>query len=761
MKPKHLIYVASLLVIAALAITALNHTMQRQQEEISRQLRASLDSQARISTLIHQLGYTGFIHNFKNYVLRGEEPYYQATLENLKQLSTIFKSTQARSDNPSIDAQVKLIEQVVHKYELKLEQARMLHNQGASVEEIDQLIRVDDMAASAALRDLITQFHIQSAQLLREDASGQRRRDTLLQLVLALSVGTVVVVGALSWVALTGLRARLQEHSKISSRQKLLDAAPNPILVVTESGIIVVANQGAAKLFECESDALIGREIEEFIPEAARGDHIEYRNLFFRSGGERTMRNPVALSTARNEIKRVEVQIGLYQIEQERFAVVNLLDVSKVENIERHAAQLEEHFRMTFELAPVGIAQISLEGHFLKVNRQLAAILGYPRRDLEEMKLDDLTPVMERNANRLTIRRLISGEVEHLRFEKRLLDSKGQDVWVTFTMTPYRGETSVPEYLIAIIEDISYRRKYEEELLASEAKFKSIANHVNAVVWMSTPGITKVLFVSNRYEEIWGRTIESLMHDPTSFMDAVLPEDRHLLNAEVDNHRKGIWDVNYRILGRDGTVRYIHDEGLPVRSAAGELLFMVGMARDVTEERMAQKKLEQSNRQLEQLAKFDPLTMAVRRPYAIADLNECIALQRRYGTVATLLFIDLNDFKQVNDNYGHEAGDQVLVEFSKCIRANVRETDGFYRYAGDEFLLLLRETGAGEAAQFIKKLDEVLVSIRLSEYDDVGIAISYGAVTLGEVEIGDANHWIKLADERMYQHKKSTKPDSR
>ena len=173
MKPKHLIYVASLLVIAALAITALNHTMQRQQEEISRQLRASLDSQARISTLIHQLGYTGFIHNFKNYVLRGEEPYYQATLENLKQLSTIFKSTQARSDNPSIDAQVKLIEQVVRKYELKLEQARMLHNQGASVEEIDQLIRVDDMAASAALRDLITQFHIQSAQLLREDASGQ------------------------------------------------------------------------------------------------------------------------------------------------------------------------------------------------------------------------------------------------------------------------------------------------------------------------------------------------------------------------------------------------------------------------------------------------------------------------------------------------------------------------------------------------------------------------------------------------------------
>ena len=757
MKTKTLIFVALVLVVVSLSIIAFNQSMERQHEEISRQLRESLDSQARISLIIHQLGYDGFIHNFKNYVLRGDESYYQATLENLKQLSSLFKNAQSYDNSPSIAAQVKLIEQTVREYELNLEQVRMLKNRGAPIAEIDQQIRVDDSVAAAALRGLINQYQIQSAHLLREDAKRQRSRDVLIQIVLLLSAATVFVVCMLSWITLSGYRSRLAAHSKITSRQKLLDAAPNPILVVTEAGTIAVANQGAAKLFECNSEDLIGQEIEAFIPAAARADHIEYRKLFFRSSGERTMRNPVSLSTAKSQIKRVEVQIGLYQIDHERYAVVNLLDVSKAENIERHAVQVEENFRMTFELAPIGIAQISLEGRFIKVNRQFASILGHSRRKLEELSLDDLTPSIERNSNRLTIRRLVNGEVDHLRFEKRLLGSEDQDVWVTFTMTLYKGERQAPEYLIAIIEDISYRRKYEEELLASEAKFKSIANHVNAVVWMSTPGITKVQFVSNLYEKIWGRSIESLMHEPTSFMDAVVPEDRPLLIAQIENHRKGIWNVNYRILGSDGSIRYIHDEGVPVRSANGELLFMVGLARDVTEERVAQKKLEQSNRQLEQLAKFDPLTMAVRRPYAIADLNDCIALNKRYGTGATLLFIDLNDFKQVNDKYGHEAGDQVLIEFSRCMRANVRETDGFYRYAGDEFLLLLRETHAGEAVLFIKKLDEVLVATRIQDYDDVRISISYGAVSLGDIAIDDANHWIKLADERMYQYKKMSK----
>lgn len=745
------------MVSALLLAFWMSRTFQEQRVETTAQLRSTLDSQARISLLLHQLGYSGFIHNFKNYVLRGEEAYYSATLDNLKRLEVMFQNSRDAFREEPLASQVRRIERTINEYQLKLEITRQLHNQQIPVQEIDMKVHVDDAVAAEALHGLIAQLQIKAAGLLREDVQREQRRDDFFNLILLLCLVLTIVLCIVCVAALTGLQRRLQEQTDITSRQKLLDAAPNPTLVVAESGEILVANQGAAQLLECDTHALVGRQVEAFVPESDRIDHAGYRKLFFNSAGARTMRNPVSIATAQGNSKKVEVLIGLYQVEQKRYAIVNLMDVSNVESIERHAIQMEQHFRVTFELAPVGIAQVSLEGRFIKVNRQLSSILGYERLTLEDMSLDDLTPVSERNSNRLTLKRLLSNEVEHLRFEKRLLDNRSRDVWVTLTMTVYRDESGRPEYLIAIIEDISYRKQYEEELLASEAKFKSIANHVNAVVWMASPGIEKVMFVSDRYESLWGRTITSLLHDPKSFMESILPEDRPLVQSEIANHRQGIWNVNYRIRDKEGKVRYIHDEGVPVRSAKGDLLFLVGMARDVTDERMAREKLEQSNRQLEQLAKFDPLTMAVRRPYAISDLEESIALFQRYQTNASLIFIDLNDFKAVNDSHGHEAGDQVLIEFSRAMRQNIRQTDGFYRYAGDEFLLLLRETDVRESARFLEKLEALVIGTESGGGDPLQVTLSFGAVALGEVTVADANHWIRLADDRMYAYKKNHK----
>jgi len=580
---------------------------------------------------------------------------------------------------------------------------------------------------------------------------------SLLLICLAL-LGGLLFCG-FGWVR--QLRLQRSRNRVVDAHQVLLEATPSPMLMVAENGTIEVANRLAGDLLDSSADTLRGRNIDEFVPALSRQDHMDYRRLFFSSQGKRTMRSPVTLQTATNATRRVEVLIGLYQQGEQRYGLVNLVDVSRVEDMEQRTSKMEEKFRITFELAPIGIAQISLDGRFVQVNRQLATIMGYNRKELEGMTLDDLTPPQERNANRLLVQRLVNREVDHLRLEKRYLDRAGDDLWVTHTMTLYRDLQGKPEYLISIFEDISHRKNYEAELLASEAKFRTIANHVNGVVWMATPGNDKALFVNNRYPEIWGRSIESLMRDPSSFMDAIVPEDRPRVEAEMENHRKGVWNVNYRISNGEGEIRYIHDEGLPVRSANGDMICLVGMARDVTEERLAQEKLERSNRQLEQLAKFDPLTMSVRRPYALEDLDECIALHRRYHTEASLIFIDLNDFKLVNDQYGHEAGDNVLIAFAQCVRENIRATDGFYRYAGDEFLLLLRETQSAEASRFLGKLVDVLAAVRIEDYESVRIAISHGAVTLGEVEVTNANDWIRQADTRMYECKNSIKAAQR
>ncbi|MAR90657.1 MAG: PAS domain S-box protein [Pseudomonadota bacterium] len=751
--------IAVLLAAGLLALVMISKSLERSSEAMSRELRTALDNQSGVSLVINELGYTGFIHNFKNYVLRGDEAYYQAASADLRRLNGLFANYRHLQQDRSaaMQAQMHIIERTIGEYAVNLELARRLHSQNLPVSVIDQRVRVDDLRASQALRNLIAQHQLQAVELLRSQEIRQRQVRRLFDLALLLGLLLIALLAVYNWGLRRDFQRQRQRQQTIEAHQPLLDAIPSPTLVVAESGQVVVANDEAGKLLQSPADEVVGQPVETFLPALVRPEGGRLRHLFAGTDTGEEINSAVTLATAQGRYRRVEVNLGLYPLNEERYAVLNLEDVSRVENIQRHVAEMEQTFRSIFELAPVGIAQLSLEGNFIAVNQHFATMFGYRRRELEGRSINIISQPEERDANRIALHRLLSDNRDHVRIEKRFVDRKGNDVWGIQTLSLYRGEVDSPDYVIAIFEDISYRKEFEQELLASEAKFKSIANHVNGVVWMATPGIEKMLFINNRFEEIWGRSIASVMQHPKSFLEAILPEDRERVEAEIERHKQGVWFVNYRIRARDGSIRYIHDEGTPVRGMSGELLCVVGLARDVTAEHEARERLKQTNRQLEQLAKFDPLTMAVRRPYSTSDLNESIALHKRYQTPATLIFIDLNDFKEVNDTHGHEAGDQVLAEFAKCVRSNTRETDSFYRYAGDEFLLLLRETDHREAQRFLRKLEQALRAIELPDYRNVSVTISYGAVALGGEAINEAGDWVKLADERMYRHKKEHK----
>ena len=281
MKSKSSVIIIAVFSVAIFALVSFARTMDTKREQLSIQLRQSLDTQANISLIIHQLGYTGLIHNFKNYILRGDETYYQAAQHNLRQLEQQLDNSHVYYRKQSLESSIKLIEQAVTHYELNLELARRLRNQGLSVQEIDQQVKVDDTLASKAIRDLIGQYQVQSANLLRNQLEREQGHNHDLYVVVALSLMITIAACAICWLLVTGTRKELADLQKISSRQKLLDASPNPILVVTEAGEIVVANHGAGKLFECDKDTLIGRTIEDFIPDSLRVQHAQYRTLFF------------------------------------------------------------------------------------------------------------------------------------------------------------------------------------------------------------------------------------------------------------------------------------------------------------------------------------------------------------------------------------------------------------------------------------------------------------------------------------------------
>lgn len=158
---------------------------------------------------------------------------------------------------------------------------------------------------------------------------------------------------------------------------------------------------------------------------------------------------------------------------------------------------------------------------------------------------------------------------------------------------------------------------------------------------------------------------------------------------------------------------------------------------------------EQQRKRLEIFASQDPLTLVGNRRLMDEELRLCVEDFTRYQTPATLIVLDLDNFKAINDKFGHSIGDQLLIDIGKLLRARLRKTDRAFRFGGEEFVLLARNTGLEEAAIIAE-------NIRLQITQDIigpegSISASFGCATIAAQETRE--QWFIRADRAMYQAK--------
>lgn len=150
----------------------------------------------------------------------------------------------------------------------------------------------------------------------------------------------------------------------------------------------------------------------------------------------------------------------------------------------------------------------------------------------------------------------------------------------------------------------------------------------------------------------------------------------------------------------------------------------------------------------------DPLTHLYNREFLSEYAEKVLKENRRKGESVTLIFLDLDNFKSVNDNYGHEEGDQVLKNVATILKNSFRDHDVIIRYGGDEFIVLAQLNRVE-----ISDLNSVLMSLkeRIEEnFKKYGISISYG-MAIYPLETDNLKDLIHLADQRMYEQKKAKK----
>ncbi len=159
---------------------------------------------------------------------------------------------------------------------------------------------------------------------------------------------------------------------------------------------------------------------------------------------------------------------------------------------------------------------------------------------------------------------------------------------------------------LAYVAAVSLRRKkVEEALRESEERFRQLAENIREVFWIGSPNWDEIIYISPAYEEIWGRSCQSLYEQPRSWLEAVVKEDRE--QVLVDINRKVAGDLSkvafpeYRIVRPDGSVRWILARAFPIRNEAGQVYRIVGIAEDITERKRVEEALRQRNRELELL----------------------------------------------------------------------------------------------------------------------------------------------------------------
>src|SRR3954451_6396066 len=256
--------------------------------------------------------------------------------------------------------------------------------------------------------------------------------------------------------------------------------------------------------------------------------------------------------------------------------------------------------------------------------------------------------------------------------------------------------------------------------------------------------ISSNIFTSRQIEPILGYSVEEWATDPDLFTRLLHPEDsERVLAAHTHTHETHEpLSIEYRLIARDGRVVWLRDEGVVVLDEQREALHLQGYLLDITREREAEL-------QLRQLALYDPLTGLANRAFFHERLRHAIKLRHEDGHATGLLYIDLDDFKGINDRWGHDFGDEVLHEIGKRIERSIRPGDTAARLGGDEFAVVLTEPVAPE--------DAVGVAERLPPESgkplDRGSGPLYTSASVGIAFGNNDETLLREADIAMYRAK--------
>ena len=349
------------------------------------------------------------------------------------------------------------------------------------------------------------------------------------------------------------------------------------------------------------------------------------------------------------------------------------------------------------------------------------------------------------------------------RFEAELpmVRKDGAHIAVLLTLTPLAGPDGCMDGYVAVAKDVSEMRAAREALRHERDFVRGIIETSGLFIVGVSAVDGRITLFNHGAERISGYRRDEVLGRPYAevFMDeAGRQRVEGLLEGFRTGAREPVGQYESALLTKDGRSRSLFWTYSASADEDGRVTFVVGFGQDVTEQRQmqeslqaAKQELEEANRALSRLATTDYLTGLVNRRQADLLLEREIARARRQCTPVSVVMMDLDHFKAINDTRGHEVGDLCLRHVAEMLRTRLRSTDIVARYGGEEFLLVLPGTEPGQAALLADQIRRCIQATPV-QYEGESIPLSLSAgVAVFELHRGTLpDTLVRWADEAMY-----------
>ncbi|MCG7938268.1 MAG: PAS domain S-box protein [Candidatus Thiodiazotropha lotti] len=540
---------------------------------------------------------------------------------------------------------------------------------------------------------------------------------------------------------------RKNAEQKLERFRKLLDQSNDGIYIINaEDGTFLDVNSAAYSSLGYRLTDLHQMRVWEI--DGKIDDKKQWHEMIHQLEATKTSVYESNYRHQNGELIPMEVNAQLVVQDSVKYLIAIARDLTDIERVREQLIKSEQEMRTILDNVDAFIYLKDMDGNYLFANRQV--------RDLWHAEMDEIIGYGDEkffdessaSAIRINDKKVLRQGEAVRAVETNTVPQTGQTAVYQSTKLPLRHDDGTTYALCGISLDITEQKRAEDALKESEQRFRIAGQAAFDLIYEWNVETDELKWYGD-VDQILGYKKGFLTDDIQSWLQLIHPQDLQLMRNSVELHRNSTKEIRYeyRIRHADGSYRYWKDHALPLLDQDNKPYRWVGVCTDITLQKEHQL-------QLEHHANHDLLTGLPNRALLSDRLTQAMHQEKRREQRLAVIYIDLDGFKEINDRYGHDVGDLVLIGMSKRFESALRQGDTIARFGGDEFVAVLSDIESREACYpMLRRLMEAAIRPIQQQNQLIQVSASIGVTLYPQDEEVGGDQLLRQADQAMYQAK--------